>query len=103
MSKNSDDSLIFVMGTLFGFFAGVAAGIMFSPKSGEEIRQELKNIAKDVSGKTPSEVEIVKNAFSDNIVRLKYTIENQLNKINKTVKAGKMAAAKRKEEMESGY
>ena len=86
MSKNSDDPMIFVAGTLFGIITGVIAGLALSPKSGREMRKE-----------------IVKKVSSDSIVRVKYTIENQINKINDALKAGRMAAAKRKEEMESGY
>ena len=103
MSKNSDDYLIFTVGTLFGALCGVMAGIIFSPKSGVEMRRELKSMVKNYSKEVPSEVGEAKESFYKSMDKLKYTVEGQINKINEAVKAGRMASAKRKEEMESGY
>jgi len=86
MSKNSDDSMIFVAGTLFGIMAGVILGLALSPRSGKEMRSE-----------------IVKKVSSDSMVKIKDGIEGQIGKINDAIKAGRMAAAKRKEELEAGY
>lgn len=86
MSKNSDDSIIFVAGTLFGIITGVVAGLALSPKSGKEMREE-----------------IVKKVSSESMIKVKCSIENQINKLNQAIKAGRMAAAKEKEEVEAGY
>lgn len=83
MSKTSDDSMIFIAGTLFGVLTGVIAGLALSPRPGREVREE---IAKKVS--------------SDSVLRVKYSIEKQFEKIYGAVKAGRMAAAKRREELE---
>ena len=103
MSKNSDDYLIFAAGTLCGVLGGIIVGIVFFPKSGIEMRQNLKNIAKNLVQDMPSDSEKVKNTFCKNIDTLKYTFEDQVNKINKAVKASRMVSAKRKEEMDTGY
>ncbi len=103
MSKNSDDYLIFSVGILFGVLSGVVAGIMFSPKSGVEMRRELKGMAKNFSREVPTDVDIAKKTFYRSMDRLKFALEAQINKINEAVKAGRLASAKRKEEMESGY
>ena len=42
MCKASDSSVSFGVGLLFGVLAGVAGGILLSPKSGEEMRKEIK-------------------------------------------------------------
>ncbi len=103
MSKNSDDYLIFAAGTLCGVLGGIIAGIAFSPKSGTEMCLKLKNIAKNFAQDVPSDAEKAKNSFCKNIDKLKYTFEGQINKIDKAVKASRMASAKRKEEMDTGY
>jgi len=86
MSKNSDDSMIFVAGTLLGILAGTIAGITLSPRSGKEMRQE-----------------IVKKVSYDSMLKVKYSLENQISKIQEAVRAGRLAAAKQKEEAEAGY
>lgn len=101
MSGKSENSIAFGMGTLAGVLAGVVAAVLFAPKSGEETRKDLENTAKTiVKEKT---VNYTKKASSDAIVRLQYMIESQFNKVVDTLKAGRMAAAKRREELESLY
>jgi gas vesicle protein len=103
MSKNSDDYVVFTTGALLGLLGGVLAGIMFSPKSGVEVRQDLKKLAKNMYNEVPSDVEIVKKSINKNVNRLKSSLENQFNKIQDAAKAGKLASAKIKEEMGEGY
>jgi gas vesicle protein len=102
MSNESDNSVSFGIGLLFGVLAGVAAGILYSPKSGTEMRQDLREIVNDLSGEIKPDIEGTKIASTDLINRVKCTVENQISKINSALKAGKMAAAKRREELESG-
>jgi gas vesicle protein len=102
MSRSSDSSVSFGVGLLFGVLAGVATGILFSPKPGEEMRQDLKEIITDISGEIKPDVLGTKNVSTDLIYRIKYTIEKQMNKINNALKAGRLAAAKQREELESG-
>ncbi|MFH0702523.1 MAG: YtxH domain-containing protein [bacterium] len=103
MSRNSDNSVSFGIGILFGVLTGVAAGILFSPKSGEKMREELKETVNKFSKDIPSDLAKTKTVSLDMINKLKYTIEKQIVRINESIKAGKMAAAKTKEELESGY
>jgi len=102
MSNRSDSSVSFGVGLLFGVLAGVATGILFSPKSGEEMRRDLKEIVSDIKGEINPDIIGTKNVSTDLINKIKYTIENQINKINSALKAGRLAAAKHKEELESG-
>lgn len=103
MSRNSDSSISFGVGLLFGVLAGVAAGILYSPKPGNEMREEIKSFAGSFTKDLEPEIANTKNASTDLINKLVYSIEKQYSKINDAIKAGKMAAAKRKEELESGY
>ena len=46
MSNNNAES--FMKGLLFGTVAGVVAGILLAPKSGEETREDIKKLAVDL-------------------------------------------------------
>jgi len=103
MSRKSSDSLAFGMGTLAGMLAGVALAVLFSPKSGVEMRKDLSSAAKQIADeKVPSKVEYTKKISTAVIAKLQYKIESQFNKVIDTIKSGRMAAAKRKEE-QSAY
>lgn len=102
MSKGTDNSVGFGIGVLFGVIFGVAAGVLLAPKSGEETREEIKNVACNLKGNTQPEIDVTKRKSIDMINKIKFTLENQFVKVNDAIKAGKMAAAKRKEELETG-
>lgn len=103
MSGKSENALAVVMGTLVGVLAGVAAAILFSPKSGAEMRKDLRVAAKKIIKENAPNVVYTNKINTAALARLQYTIESQFNKVIDTIKAGRMAAAKRKEELESAY
>lgn len=103
MSGKSEHALAFGIGTLAGVLAGVVAAILFSPKSGKEMRNDLKIVAKKIIKEKAPNIVYTNKINSAALVRLQYTIESQFNKVIDTIKAGRMAAAKRKEELESVY
>ena len=102
MSKESDSSISFGVGLLAGVCAGIVAGILYTPKSGEEMRKGLRDIADKLTEKAPSEVTAATEAGIEVIDRVKSQVELQLRRIHDTIKASRMASAKRKEEAESG-
>lgn len=102
MSKGSDNSVSFGVGLLFGVLAGVVGGVLLSPKPGEEMRSELKDAVKGLCNEN-KDVDCCKSISIDMINKMKYTVEKQISKVHDAIKAAKMAAAKRKEELESGY
>jgi len=103
MSRKTEDALAFGIGTLIGVLTGVAAAILFSPKSGEEMREDLKVAAKKIINENNPNTIYTNRINTAALARLQYTIESQFNKVIDTIKAGRMAAAKRKEELESAY
>ncbi len=55
MSRNDDDSsvLIYMLaGVGLGAIIGAAAGLLFAPKAGTELRDDLAGKLKDLKGKT---------------------------------------------------
>lgn len=55
MSQNNDDSnvmLYMLAGVGLGAIIGAAAGLLFAPKAGNEIRDDLTDKFKELKGKT---------------------------------------------------
>ena len=98
MTQRTDDSLSFGIGILAGVLGGIALGILFSPKPGEEMRRELKDTAEKFIKDAPENAVSFKKVNKTTIEKLQYTIENHFNKVIDAVKAARMAAAKKKEE-----
>jgi gas vesicle protein len=65
-------------GFLAGGLVGLAVGILFAPKSGKEMREDLKLESDDLLGKAKNELDKIKNELGD----LK-------NKITDTINRGK--------------
>ncbi|MEI7473924.1 MAG: YtxH domain-containing protein [bacterium] len=103
MSKSSDCAVVFGIGLLAGVAAGAVAALLTTPKSGEEVRQELKATLNRFVDDMPEEYRTTEAKSKEMIVKLKYSFESQFGKINNAIKAAKLAAAKRKEELESDY
>lgn len=103
MSKSNDDAVVFGVGLLAGIAAGAVLAVLCTPKSGEEVRKDLKDTVSQFVDEMPRDYKKTEEQSKELIFKVKYSIENQINKINNALKAAKIAAAKRKEEMESEY
>ena len=103
MSEKTDNALSFGIGILAGVLGGIVAGFLLSPKTGEEMRRELKIKADKLIKETPSKAVEAKKTNIASIEKLQYAIEARFNQVIDAIKAGRMAAAKRKEEMEAGF
>ena len=89
-----DNSLCFAIGILAGVVGGIAAGILFAPKSGEESRRELKDAYEDLMQKYSPEITQAKRQAIEMIKSSKEKIEDTYKKFNDNIKAQKLAHAK---------
>ncbi len=103
MPKDSDNAVVFGVGIIFGVLAGAAIGVLTAPKSGEEVREKIKETVDIYSNKKCDEIAKTKIASVNMIKKMGFTIEKQISRLNDAVKAGRMAAAKRKEENSAEY
>ena len=103
MSKDSECPVIFGIGLLLGVVAGVAAGVLLAPKPGSEVREDLILIADKYTKDAFCDINCTKTASTVLINKIRLTIEKQISRIHEALKAGKMAAAKRQEELNSGF
>ena len=92
-----DNSLCFAIGILAGVVGGIAAGILFAPKSGEESRRELKDAYEDLMQKYSPEITNAKKQAMEMIKSSKEKIEDTYKKFNDNIKAQKLAHAKNRE------
>lgn len=97
MSKD-DSSLNFGLGILLGVLGGIAAGILYSPKAGSEMREELKLVIDEFKEKVAPEIKEATKQAKNLIEQSKIRIERECQKINENQKAKKLARAKNKEQ-----
>lgn len=105
MSKDKDGYISFGVGLIFGLGLGAALGLLLTPKSGEDMRTGIKDMAHKIPDNVNMGIDETKDKCSNLIDMTKYMFEKQFNQIQGALKAGKMAAAKKREEFEEeiGY
>lgn len=101
MSKNSNIS--FGLGILAGVVGGIVAGVLYSPKTGEESRKQLKEVFTDLAEKHSPEVKEAKKQALESIDLIKYKLERQFRKLTHMLKSKKMQKAKELEDIEYDF
>ena len=99
MSKNNN-SISFGLGLFAGVVGGIMAGILCAPKSGEESREQLKEVVTDLAEKHSPEVKEAKQQALESIDLAKYKLERQYRKISHMLKSKKLQKAKELEDTE---
>jgi gas vesicle protein len=74
-----------------GLGVGVAAGILFAPKSGEETRELLRSRASDGTDYLKRRSEELKDAANDAVERGRAAVQRQRDQWSAAVDAGKSA------------
>ena len=82
-----------VVGLAFlgGAIAGVIAGILLAPKSGEETRRELKGYARRTEEEVIEKAREARAALDEVIERGKDFVEKKKSDVEAAVKAGKLS------------
>ncbi len=92
-------SIGFGLGLLAGVLGGIAAGILFAPCPGEEMRAKVKDTVTDLAEKYSPEVQEAKKQALESIDLLKYKLEKQYKKFGNMLKSKKMRRAKELEDI----
>jgi gas vesicle protein len=91
---------------LVGFTVGILGGATFAlltaPKSGSEVRGELQKTAGDVPNRLTEILDDSLDLYASAINYFQLVVEEQAQRLTKAVAAGKLAAAKKREELELG-
>ena len=99
MCKDDNSSICFGLGLLAGVLGGIAAGILFAPCPGEEMRAKVKDTVCDLAEKYSPEVQEAKKQALESIDLLKYNLEKQYKKFGNMLKSKKMRRAKELEDI----
>lgn len=97
------NSISFGLGLLAGVVGGILAGILYTPKSGEESRKILKDTVEDLAEKHSPEIKEAKKQAMESIDLVKYKLERQYRKLSHMLKSKKMKKAKELEDIEYDF
>ena len=98
--KSRGNGYLVASSFLLGGIVGAAAGLLFAPKSGKEMRRQVRDLAGDVKGKAGDYYEQIREAVTSALVEGKDLIDEKKRLITKAVEAGIEACQKEKEDMQ---
>ena len=91
-----------IFGLLIGAVGGAALAFLTAPKSGDQMRHDLSRGAKDVPERLGEIVDDSLDLYASLINYAQVSVEEQAMRFNRALAAGKLAAAKKREEIELG-
>jgi len=91
-----------LIGFCVGIFGGATLALLTTPKSGSEVRGSLKKTANEVPNRLTEVLDDSLDLYASAINYFQLVIEEQSQRMKKAVAAGKLAAAKKREELELG-
>ncbi|HEY9786143.1 MAG TPA: YtxH domain-containing protein [Candidatus Obscuribacterales bacterium] len=91
-----------LLGLVVGAVGGAALALLTAPKSGSEVRGVIKNTANNFPEKVGELVDDSIDLYASALNYCQVLIEDQTLRLKRAVAAGKLAAAKKREELEMG-
>ncbi len=83
-------------------FGGAVLALLTAPKPGSEVRGVLSKSAKDVPNRLTEILDDSLDLYASAVNYFQLVVEEQAQRMKKAVAAGKLAAAKKREELELG-
>lgn len=91
-----------LLGLMVGALGGATIALLTAPKPGKEIRGAIKQTAETVPDRVGELVDDSLDLYASTLNYLQLVIEEQTLRLKRAVAAGKLAAAKKREELEMG-
>jgi len=101
-SERDSGTGFWLFGLILGVIGGTTAALLLAPKSGSEMRGTLKASAKDLPDRMSELVDDSLDLYASGVNYLQLVVEEQAMRVKRAVAAGKLAAAKKREELELG-
>jgi gas vesicle protein len=89
-------------GLVLGLIGGTTVALLTAPRTGRETRRVLKESARDLPTKLGDLVDDSTHLYTTGLSYLQTVAEEQSGRLKKAMAAGKLAAAKKREELELG-
>ncbi|MEE9911726.1 MAG: YtxH domain-containing protein [Deltaproteobacteria bacterium] len=78
----------YVVGFLIGGAVGAALGILFAPKSGKELRADIRQKSEDLYGKAKDKYDETVHTVENVVKQAKDTLADQKERLEKGIEAG---------------
>ncbi len=91
-----------ILGLIVGALGGATLALLTAPRSGEEVRGALKETARSIPERLNELVDDSLDLYASSLNYLQLVVEEQALRLRRAVAAGKLAAAKKREELELG-
>jgi gas vesicle protein len=89
-------------GLAVGAIGGVAVALLTAPKPGKEMRGQLSDTARNIPDRVNELVDDSLDLYASALNYFQLVVEEQTMRLKRAVAAGKLAAAKKREELELG-
>ncbi len=89
-----------IFGLLIGAVGGVTVGLLTAPKSGKEFRGDIKETARSVPERVSELMDDTLDLYASGVNYAQLAVEEQSMRVKRAVAAGKLAAAKKREELD---
>jgi gas vesicle protein len=100
--EENDGVIEFIIGMIVGIAAGGVLAILFAPKSGKETQKSIQGFVTNLPNQVRDDFQEAGEKSRELIGKAKINFENQVDKVNNAIRAGKQAEAKKREELASG-
>lgn len=87
---------------LFGGLIGAGFGVLLAPKSGRELRKQIRDIADETRDKAYNYVDQAKDTVNSAVDKGRHLYEDQKSALNSAIDAGKAAYEREKKEQLKG-
>jgi len=101
-SNSGSSTLSWLLGLILGVAGGAGLALLIAPKSGSEVRGAIAQTAQDVPSRFSEIVDDSLDLYASALNYCQLVIEEQTMRVKRAVAAGKLAAAKKREELETG-
>ncbi len=89
-------------GLVLGALGGAAVALLTAPKPGKEMRGQLADTASTIPDRVNELIDDSLDLYASGLNYLQLVVEEQTMRLKRAVAAGKLAAAKKREELEMG-
>lgn len=88
------------VGLLFGLAGGVTLGLLTAPKAGKELREDIREGARNLPEKASELLDDTLDLYASGVNYAQLAVEDQTMRVKRAVDAAKLAAAKKREELD---